>query len=129
MFFHTGACTEYPLVQIGRIWAEDLEPDNDPGGILRDTILKENAIALQNRNAAGRNKLAIMYVLMWDTISRKSQEAVMQRASEQPEDGKNAGDHEAFQMSTYPLLLLTYLRTTHLIPATGVCPPNPHTCL
>jgi hypothetical protein len=78
MFFHTGAYTNYPLVQIVEGYeAEDLEPDNDPGGILRDTILKENAIALQNRNAAGRNKVA-MYALMWDTISRESQEAVMQ---------------------------------------------------
>ncbi len=64
MFFYTGAYTNYPLVQIGEGYgAEDLEPDNDPGGILRDTTLKENAIALQNRNAAGRNKLA-MYALM-----------------------------------------------------------------
>ncbi len=54
MFFHTEAYTNYPLVQLGEGYgAEDLEPDNDPGGILRDTILKENAIALQNRNAAG----------------------------------------------------------------------------
>jgi hypothetical protein len=119
MFFHTGAYTNYPLVQIGEGYgAEDLEPDNDPGGILRDTILKENAIALQNRNAAGRNKLAI-FALMWDTISRESQEAVMQRASEQPEDGENAGDHETLQIRADPLLLLTYLRSTHLIPATG----------
>ncbi len=37
MFFHTGAYTEYPLVQIEEGYgAEDLEPDNDPGGILRD---------------------------------------------------------------------------------------------
>jgi hypothetical protein len=72
MFFHTGAYTEYHLVQIGEGYgAEDLEPDNDdPGGILRNTILKENAIALQNRNTAERNKLA-MYALMWDTISRE----------------------------------------------------------
>jgi hypothetical protein len=119
MFFDTGAYTEYPLVQIGEGYeAEDLEPDNNPGGILRDMILKENAIALQNRNTAGRNKLT-MYALMWDTISRESQEAVIQRASEQPEDGENAGDHEALQMLTDPLLLLTYLRSTHLIPATG----------
>ncbi len=65
MFFHTGAYTEYPLVQIGEVYgSEDLEPDNEPGGTLRDTILKENAIALQNQNTAGRNKLA-MYALMW----------------------------------------------------------------
>jgi hypothetical protein len=43
----------------------------------------------------------------------------MQRASEQLESGENAGDLEALQMRTYPLLLLTYLRSTHLIPATG----------
>ncbi len=116
MFFHTGAYTKYPLVQAGEGYgAEDLEPDNDPGGILRDTILNENAIALQNRNTAGRNKLAMYALIMWDTISRESQEAVMQRASEQPEDGENAGDHEALQMRTDPLLL----RSNHLIPATG----------
>jgi hypothetical protein len=104
-----GAYTEYPLVQIGEGYgAEDLEPDNDPGGILRDTVLKEKSIALQNRNTAGCNKLA-MYALMWDTISRESQEAVMQRTSEQPEDGENAGDHEALQMRTDPLLLRTYV--------------------
>ncbi len=35
MFFHKGAYTNYPLVQIGEGYgAEDLEPDNDPGGIL-----------------------------------------------------------------------------------------------
>ncbi len=106
-------------MQIGEGYgAEDLQPDNDPGGILRDTILKESALTMQNRNTAGRNKLA-MYALMWDTISRESQEAVMQRVSEQPEDGENAGDHEALQMNTDPLLLLTYPRPTHLIPATG----------
>ncbi len=60
-----------------------------------------------------------MYALMWDTISRESQEAVMQRASEQPEDGENAGDHGAIQMRTGPLPLFTYLRSIHLIPATG----------
>jgi hypothetical protein len=71
MFFYTGAYTEYSLVQVGEGYGpEDLEPDNDPGGIFwRDTILKGNGIALQNRNMAGRNKLA-MYALMWDTISR-----------------------------------------------------------
>jgi hypothetical protein len=47
IFFYTGTYTDYPLVQIGEGYgAEDLEQDNDPGGILRDTILKENAIAL-----------------------------------------------------------------------------------
>jgi hypothetical protein len=71
MLFHTGAYTEYPLVQIGEGYGpDDLEPANDPGGILRDKILKGNAIALQNRDTAACNKLA-MYALMWDTISRE----------------------------------------------------------
>jgi hypothetical protein len=43
----------------------------------------------------------------------------MQHASKKPEDGENAGDHEVLQMRTDPLLLLTYLRSAHLIPATG----------
>jgi hypothetical protein len=80
MFCRTGAYTKYPLVQLGEGYGpEDLESDNDPGGILRYMILKENAIALQNRNTAEHNKL-VMYALMWDTISHESQEAVMQRA-------------------------------------------------
>jgi hypothetical protein len=40
----------------------------------------------------------------------------MQRASEQLEDGEN---NAALQMRTDPLLLLTYLRSTHLILAVG----------
>jgi hypothetical protein len=43
MVFHTRGYhnTEYLLVQIGEGYgAEDLEPDNDPGGNLSDTILK-----------------------------------------------------------------------------------------
>jgi hypothetical protein len=77
MFFYSGVYTEYPMVQLGIGYAaEDIDPDNDPVGILRDTILRENAVAIQNRSLAVRHKLAI-YTLVWDTVSRESQEAVL----------------------------------------------------
>jgi hypothetical protein len=70
--------TEYPMVQLGVGYAaEDIDPDNDPGGILRDTIVRENAVAISNRSLAARHKLAI-YTLIWDTVSRESQKQCYQ---------------------------------------------------
>ncbi len=95
--------TEYPMVQLGvECYAEDIDPENDPGGILRDTILRENAVAIQNRSLTVRHKLAI-YTLVWDTVSRESQEAVLTRAAYQP---TGPGDYERLQARNDPLLLL-----------------------
>ncbi len=74
--------------------AEDIDPENDPGGILRDTIVRENAVAISNRSLAVRHKLAI-YSLVWDTASRKSQEAVLTRAADQPQE---PGDYERLKV-------------------------------
>ncbi len=103
------------MVQLGVGYAaEDIDPDNDPGGILRDTIVRENAVAISNRSLAARHKLAI-YTLIWDTVSRESQEAVLSRAADQP---LGPGDYERLQTRNDPLLLLQYIRSTHLLPAT-----------
>ncbi len=104
------------MVQLGVGYAaEDIDLDNDPGGILRDTIVRENAVAISNRSLAARHKLAI-YTLIWDTVSRESQEAVLSRAANQP---LGPGDYERSQTRNDPLLLLQYIRSTHLLPATG----------
>ncbi len=60
MFVYTRVYTEYPMVQLGVGYAaEDIDPVNDPGGILRDTIVRENAVAISNRSLAVHHKLAI----------------------------------------------------------------------
>jgi hypothetical protein len=116
MFFYTGVYTEYPMAQLGVGYAaEDIDPENDPGGILRDTIARENAVAISDRSLAVRHKLAI-YTLVWDTVSSESQEAVLTRAADQPLE---PGDYERLQARNDPLLLLQYMRSTHLLLATG----------
>jgi hypothetical protein len=108
MFFYTGVYTEYPMVQLGVGYAvEDIDPDNDPGGILRDTILRENAVAIQNRSLAVLHKLAT-YTLIWDTASRESQEAVLSRAADQP---IGPGDYERLQARNDPCAVSKIKRT------------------